>query len=29
MHINVTEQALEQVRLKGGTVAIDFISAVG
>ena len=29
MHINVTEQALEQVRRKSGTIAIDFISAIG
>ena len=29
MHLNITDKALEQVRRKGGTVAIDFISAIG
>ena len=29
MHLNITGRALEQVRLKGGTVALDFIAAIG
>lgn len=29
MHLNITDQALELIRHKGGRIAIDFISAIG
>ena len=29
MYLNITDEALEQVRRKGGTVALDFIAAIG
>jgi len=29
MHMNITDQALEQIRRKGGRLALDFISAIG